>query len=79
MREREERSEGGMEEFKGNFDCRGMVQSSQQHVASCVKEVEFGFGARGLRIAAAFWVGIPEAQETGIVPRCRRAVIRTLF
>ena len=36
-----------------------MVQSSQQHVAPCVKGVEWRLGTRGLGIVAAFWVGIP--------------------
>ena len=36
-----------------------MVQPRQKHVASCVKRVELGLGTRGLRIVAAFWVGIP--------------------
>jgi len=31
-----------------------MVQPSQQHVAPCVKGVEWVLGMRGLRIVAAF-------------------------
>ena len=41
-----------------NADYGGMVQPSQQHVALCVKGVEWGFGTRGLRMLA-FWAGIP--------------------
>ena len=43
-----------MEEQEGNADHGGMVQPSQQHVAPCVKVVEWGLGTRGLRIVAAF-------------------------
>ena len=41
----------------------------------------FVVGTRGLRIVAAFWVGIPVevTQEAGVVPRCRRATIGTPF
>ena len=35
-------------EKEGNADYGGMVQPSQQHVAPCVKVVEWGFGIRGL-------------------------------
>ena len=38
-----------MEEER-NVDYGGMVQPSQQHVAPCVKGVEWGLGTRGLRI-----------------------------
>ena len=60
-----------LEEEEGNADYKGMVQSSQQHVALCVKGVKWGIGTRGLRIVAAFWAIIPvEArQEVGVVPR----------
>ena len=34
---------------KGNADHRGIVQPSQQHIASCVKVVEWGFGTRGVK------------------------------
>ena len=44
---------------EGNADYGGMVQPSQQHVASCVKGVEWKLGTRGLRIVAAVWAGIP--------------------
>ena len=44
--------------MEGNADYGGMVQPSQQHVAPCVKGVEWGFGTRGLRIVAAFWARI---------------------
>ena len=46
-------------EEERNADYGGMVQPSQQHVAPCVKVVEYGFGTRGLRMLAAFWAGIP--------------------
>ena len=43
-----------MEEFDyGNADYGGMVQPNQQHVAPCVKVVEWGFDTRGLRM---FWL-----------------------
>ena len=35
-------------EYGGVCGRRGMVQPSQQHVAPCVKVVEWGFGTRGL-------------------------------
>ena len=35
------------EEEEGNADYGGMVQPSHQHVVSCVKGVEWGWGARG--------------------------------
>ena len=41
-----------------NADYRGMVQPSQQHVAPCVKGVEWGLGTKGLRMVAAFWAYI---------------------
>ena len=53
-----------MEEFEqkeGNADYGGMVAPSQQHVAPCVKEVEWGLGTRGLRIVTSLWAGIPVA------------------
>ena len=58
-------------EEKGNADYGGMVQLSQQHVAPCVKVVEWGFGTRGLRMLAAFWAGIPVkvTLEAIVVPR----------
>ena len=46
MRDREEVGEGGIwRNLKGggNADYGGMVLPSQQHVAPCVKEVEWGF------------------------------------
>jgi len=43
---------------EGNADYGGMVQLSQQHVAPCVKWVEWGLGTRGLRIMAAFQADI---------------------
>ena len=54
---------GSIEEFegrrRGNADHMGMVQPSQQHVAPCVKGVEWGLGTRGLRMMAAVLAGIP--------------------
>jgi len=44
-------------------DKKIMVQSSQQHVASCVKGVERELGTRGLRIEAAFWAGISRSLQ----------------
>ena len=38
-------------EKEGNADYGGMVQPSQQHVASCVNVVEWGFGTRGSLIS----------------------------
>ena len=35
-----------------------MMQPSQQHVAPCVKGVEWVLATRGLRIVAAFWARI---------------------
>ena len=69
----------GVEE--GNAGYGRMVQPSQQHVASCVKGVEWGLGTKGLRMVAALWAGIlvEVAQEAGVVPRCRRAAIGTPF
>ena len=70
---------GGKE--RGECRRRGLVQPSQQHVASFVRGVEWGLGMRGLRMVAAFWAGIPVevTQEAGGVPRCRRAAIGTPF
>ena len=42
----------------GDADYGGMVQPSQQHVAPCVKGVEWGLGTRDLRMVAAFWATI---------------------
>ena len=42
-----------------NTDYWGMVQSNQQHVVTCVKGVERRLNARGLRMVAAVWAGIP--------------------
>ena len=44
---------------EGNAGCEGMMQPSQQHVAPCVKVVEWGLGTRGLGMGAAFCAGIP--------------------
>ena len=42
-------------EEEGNADYSGVVQPSQQHVAPCVKVVEWGLGMRrGLGMVAAF-------------------------
>ena len=46
-------------EEEHSADYGGMVQFSQQHVAPCVKRIEWGLGTRGLRMVAAFWAGIP--------------------
>ena len=54
-------------EMEGNADYGGMVQLSQQHVAQCVKVVQWGFDTRGLRMLAAFWAGIP------VKDTCRRS------
>ena len=53
---------------------------SQQYVAPCVKEFEWEMGTRGLRMVGEFWTGIPVevTQETGVVPRWRRAAIGTI-
>ena len=50
---------GAISGEEGNADYVGMVQPSQQHVAPCVKVVEWGLDTRGLRIVVSFWVGIP--------------------
>jgi len=70
-----------MEEFEGSADYRGIMQPSQQHVAPCVKGVEWRLGIRGLRMVIAFWTGIlvEVTQEAGAVPRCGRATIGTPF
>ena len=39
---------GILGEEQGNADSEGMVQPSQQHVAPCVKVIEWGFDMRGL-------------------------------
>ena len=52
---------GNMEEFEGR---RGMVQPNEQHVAPCVKEVEWGLGTRGLRIVGAFSAGITQSRHS---------------
>ena len=59
-----------MDEFEKNANSAGLVQPSQQHVAPCVKGVEWGLGTRGLRMLVAFWVGIPveDTQDAGVVP-----------
>ena len=56
-----------------------MVQPSQQHVAPCVRGVEWGLDMKVLRMVAAFWACIPVevTQEAGVVPRCKRAAIGT--
>ena len=64
-----------MGEFEGKR--RGMVQPSQQHVAPCVKGVEWGLDTRGFRIVIVVWAGIPVevTEEIGVVSHCRRAAI----
>ena len=57
-----------------------MVQLSRQHVAPCVKGIEWaGIGHK--RVEAALWAGISVeiTQEAGVDPRCRRAAIVTPF
>ena len=41
----------------------------------------WGLDTKGLRIVAAFWVGVPVevTQDAGVVPHCRCAVIGTPF
>ena len=39
-----------MKEFEGNVDYSGMVQPSQQHIAPCVKGVEWGLGTTALKM-----------------------------
>ena len=58
-------------EEEGNADYGGMARPSQQHVAPCVKGVEWGLGTRGLRIVETFWAGIPVevTQEASVVSR----------
>ena len=55
------------------------MQTSQKHVAPCVKVVKWGFDTRDLRMVAAFWAGIlvevTHTQEHVVVTRCRRAAI----
>ena len=48
----------------------GMVQSSQQHIAPCVKRIEWGLGIRSLRMVAAVLAGIPVqvTREAGVPP-----------
>ena len=41
-------------EEEGNAEYEGMIQPSQQHVAPCVKGVEWGLDRKGLRMVAAF-------------------------
>ena len=58
---------------EGEREYGVMVIHSQQHVASCVKMVEYGFSMRGFENVSrylAFWTGNPVevTQETGIVP-----------
>ena len=47
-----------MEEFEWSRR-REMEQPIQQHVAPCVKGVEWGLGTRGLRRVAGFSTSIP--------------------
>ena len=48
-----------LEEEERNADYGRIVQHSQQHVAPCIKWIEWGLGTRSLRIVAAFWAVIP--------------------
>ena len=65
---------------EGNANYRRMVQLSQQHVAPCLKRVEWGLGTKGLRMVVAFWAGIPieVSLEAGVIPRYERVAIGTL-
>ena len=45
---------GKLREEDGNADYGGIVEPSQQHVAACVKRVEWGLSTRDLRMSAAF-------------------------
>ena len=53
-------------EEEENADYEGMVQPSQQHVAPCVKVVEWGFGTRGLTPLGASKVEEKEAPSGNI-------------
>ena len=57
------------------------MQPSKQHVAPCVKMVQWELGTKGLRMVVAFWDGIPVeiTKEVGLVPRSRHATIGTAF
>ena len=44
---------------EGNADYREIVQLRQQHVAPCVKGVDWGLGTRSLGMLEEFWAGIP--------------------
>ena len=57
------------------------MQLNQQRVVPCVKGVEWVVGTKGLRMVAAFWVGIPleVTKEAGVVPHRKRTAIRTPF
>ena len=46
-------------EEKGNTDYGGMMPPSQQHVAPCVKWVEWRLGTRGLTMLTVFWASNP--------------------
>ena len=58
-------------EEEGNSDYEGMVKSSPQHDAPCVKLVTWGFCTRGLGMLVAFWAGIPVdvTQKIGVILR----------
>jgi len=58
-----------MQIFEWSADYGRMVQGSKQHVAPCVKGVEWGLGTRGLRMVSPFWEDIPvDVTQDGIVP-----------
>ena len=62
-------------------DYGGILQPIQQLVAQCVKEVEWGFGRRGLRMVVEFCAGIPVevTQKANVGSRCRYVAIGTPF
>ena len=59
-----------VEEVEGNADYGVMVQPSQQHIASCMKGIELGLGARDLRIGIVLdRHPVEVTQDAGVVPR----------
>ena len=68
--EKERGEYGGIwEEEERNADYGEMMQPSQQHVAPCVKGVEWGWGTRGLGmlhthlIAELFWRNVENKND----------------
>ena len=70
-----------MEEFERRM--MGMLTTGVwcKQVSNIGKRGGVGLGKRGFRLVAAFWAGIPVevSQQTGVVPRCKRAAIGTPF